>query len=118
VKNQIQMSARRPDIRLTSGADRDVAQIALHTESIWSQEQSFNYAAAITQTFAMLRDHPQLGRQREDIFPGCRSVQVEHHIVYYHQPHEDVISIVRVLHRRQDATTLVRDPGPLAPDEP
>jgi toxin ParE1/3/4 len=111
------MFARKPVVRLTPEADRDVEEISLHTEHTWGQERSFIYTSAITQTVGMLRDHPQLGRQRDDIFPGCRSVQVGQHIVYYHQPQADRISVVRVLHQRQNASTRVREPDPLGSDE-
>jgi toxin ParE1/3/4 len=85
---------------------------------MWGYEQSVIYASAITQTFAVLRDHPRLGRQRDDLFSGCRSVQVEQHVIYYHQPLAAVIQVLRVLHHRQDARTEVEESYPWADPEP
>ena len=60
----------------------------------------------------MLRDHPRIGRLRDDLFPGCRSVQVEQHVIYYDLPDDTTIFVRRILHARRDASAALRDPGP------
>jgi toxin ParE1/3/4 len=104
------MSAHKLEVRLTARARRDVENILLHTERTWGAEQTAAYDSAITRTLDLLRVHPQLGRPRDDLFSGSRSVQVEQHVIYYHHPQAAVIEVLRVLHRRQDASTLVGDP--------
>lgn len=105
------MSAHKPAIRLTSRAERDVENILLHTERSWGVEQSGTYANVIAQAFTLLSNHPQLGRQRDDLFPGCRGVRVEQHVIYYHQPRPHDIEIIRILHGRQDPTGNVEGPA-------
>ena len=63
-----------------------------------------------TEAFMMLREHPHAGRPRDDLFPGCRSVQVEQHVIYYHQPNATEIVVRRILHHRQDASAAVQEP--------
>ena len=53
----------------------------------------------------MLSQHPETGRHRDDLFPGCRSVQVAHHVIYYHQPDPTEIEVLRIL-------LIVRTPAP------
>jgi toxin ParE1/3/4 len=80
------MSARRSAIQLTPQADRDYENILLYTERTWGEKQSATYQASIAQALSALRDHPLVGRPRDDLFPGCRSIQAEQHIIYFHQP--------------------------------
>ncbi|MGH2615215.1 MAG: type II toxin-antitoxin system RelE/ParE family toxin [Thermomicrobiales bacterium] len=104
------MSARRLAVRFSRDADRDMASIALHTRRTWGEEQQLSYEAAIFQVLDMLSQHPQAGRPRDDLFPGCRSIQAEHHVIYYYQSQTDIVA-VRILHSRQDASAAVIDPG-------
>jgi hypothetical protein len=46
---------------------------------------------------------------RDDRFPGCRSLQVEQHVIYFCQPDPDEIEVIRILHQRQDAGVVVKD---------
>jgi toxin ParE1/3/4 len=85
------MSARRPAIRFTLEADDNVENISLYTWRNWGEEQAETYEAAIARTLELLREHPQAGRPRDDLFPGCRSIQVEQHVIYFHQPRADEI---------------------------
>ena len=104
------MSARRSAIRLTPQADRNYENILLYTERTWGEKQSATYQAAITQALSALRDHPRVGRSRDDLFPGCRSIQAEQHVIYFHQPRAGEIEVLRILHHRQDASAAVEEP--------
>lgn len=104
------MSARRLDVQLSRSALRDIDDILLYTRRTWGNRQRANYRAAIYQALTMLSQHPQAGRAREDRFPGCRSIQVEQHIIYFHQPRAGEIEVLRILHHRQDASPAVKDP--------
>lgn len=68
------------------------------------------YEAAVERAFRNLARYPRLGRARDDIFPGCRSLPVEQHLIYY-RPTEGEIVVARLLQGRQDATGMV-----IAPD--
>jgi plasmid stabilization system protein ParE len=54
--------------------------------------------------------YPEAGRPRDDLFSGCRGIQVEQHAIYDHQPDEATIIVRRILHQRQDAGMAVIDP--------
>jgi toxin ParE1/3/4 len=56
-----------------------------------------------------MRDYPLVGQARDNLFPGCRSVQAEQHVIYYYQSETEIV-VVRILHGRQDASTAVNDP--------
>jgi plasmid stabilization system protein ParE len=49
------------------------------------------------------------GQLRNDVFPGCREINVEQHVVLY-QPEAIEITVVRVLHKHQDPTGKVAKP--------
>ena len=104
------MFARRPAIHLTPQADRDYENILLYTERTWGEKQSATYQALIAQALSALRDHPQASRPRDDLFSGCRSIQAEQHIIYFHQPRAAEIEVLRILHHRQDASAGVKEP--------
>ena len=104
------MSARRSAIQLTPQADRDYENILLYTERTWGEKQNAIYQASIAQALSALRDHPLVGRPRDDLFPGCRSIQAEQHVIYFHQPRTGEIEVLRILHHRQDASAAVEEP--------
>ena len=49
---------------------------------------------------------PDLGRERDDLFPGCRALRIESHVVYYRVTTTEIV-VSRVLQVRQDATATV-----------
>lgn len=104
------MSVRNLAIRLTRTAERDLENIALYTRRSWGGKQHANYRTAIDHAFRMLAEYPRSGRPRNDVFPGCRSIQVEQHVIYYHQPEATEIVVRRILHYRQDASAAVEEP--------
>ncbi len=89
----------------------------MFSDLTWGEDRSAAYTATLQRAIAMLRDHPQIGRQRDDVFAGCRSIQVEQHVIYYHQPQAAVIEVLRVLHRRQEPTSAVGNPITSASEE-
>lgn len=46
-------------------------------------------------------DNPRLGKPRESIRPGYRSIQINRHVAYY-RTQTQRIEIVRVLHESMD----------------
>jgi toxin ParE1/3/4 len=90
------MSAHKPGIRFTPKADDDLKSISLYTWRSWGEEQATIYEAMIEKALEMLREHPRIGKVQDDLFPGCRSIRVEQHVVYYHQPQLDEVEIVRI----------------------
>lgn len=65
----------------------------------WDEAQADKYLAEIEAGIEKLRHNPKLGRPREEVRTGYRSLQVNQHIVYYVLT-PSVIRIIRVLHAR------------------
>jgi toxin ParE1/3/4 len=104
------MSARKLGVRFSREADQDMADISLYTRLNWGERQQLSYEDAILRVLDMLARHPRAGRARDDLFPGCRDISVKQHVIFYHQLETNEIEIVRVLHRRQDASSAVTPP--------
>jgi toxin ParE1/3/4 len=109
-RNQILMFARKLAVRLSREADRDVLDILLYTRRTWGTKQRATYETLIVQALDTLSQHPQTGQPRDDLFPGCRSFQVEQHVIYYYQRKATEIVVRRILHYRQDASAAVEEP--------
>ena len=104
------MSVREVNVRFTLAARRDLRSIALYTLRVWGRTRQESYRAALEKAFAMLRDHPRSGRPRDDLFPGCRSIQAGQHVIYYHQADATIV-VRRILHSRQDASAALDEPA-------
>ena len=105
------MSARRLRLILKPQARNDVHSALLYTREQWGAEQRARYKALLYRSMQDLIGYPELGRARDELYPGCRSHPVGQHIIYYHVT-EAAIVVVRILHRRQDATGEVKAPHP------
>lgn len=82
-------------------ARKDLIGIWLHTCEVWGEEQADKYLDELDAGIALLRDHPRLGRARDDVRQGYRSLAINQHVIFYTMQ-SDVIRIVRVLHARMD----------------
>ena len=87
--------------RLTPTADQDLAQIWRHTNEIWGRSQADKYLQLLEKGFVMLLHHPKLGRTRDEIRRGYRSLPIENHVIFYRIGDND-IEIVRILHQRME----------------
>ena len=105
------MSAHKVEVRLTSEALRDVEHILTYSHRTWGSRHRARYRAAIFRALDRLSSYPESGRPRDDRFLGCRSLQVEQHVLYFHQPRPDEIEVLRILHQRQDSSAAVKDPS-------
>jgi toxin ParE1/3/4 len=94
-------------IALSRLAEQDIQDILQYTLEQWGEEQLETYAAALNQALHTLEHNPHLGRSREDLYRGCRSLRVEQHIIFY-TVREDTLSVARVLHSKMDARRHVR----------
>jgi toxin ParE1/3/4 len=70
---------------------------------MWGEAQGATYMERIERAFRDLSQFPELGRAREEIFPGCRSYPVGEHVIYY-EIHDTSITIIRILNSRMHAT--------------
>ena len=99
--NRIPMSAHRRRVISSPRAELDHEDIVVSGEQRWGEEQAVAYSYLIDAAVVRLGSFPEIGNPRDDVFPGCRSVPVGQHIVYYRIMGETV-RIVRILHRRMN----------------
>jgi toxin ParE1/3/4 len=104
------MSVPELRVHLSHKADRDIEDIFLYSIRAWGEDQATVYQMAFDQALQSLHEYPHIGWTRDDVFPGCRSLAVKHHIMYYHQPGPNVVEVLRILHRRQDAQRMIDPP--------
>jgi toxin ParE1/3/4 len=80
-------------------------------QKIWDWVAENNPEAAsklikeITSKFALLRDHPHIGREQAKLLINLRSFVVKNYFIFY-QPFEDGIEILRVLHGSRDIESI------------
>jgi toxin ParE1/3/4 len=88
-------------LKLTDCAQSDLEQIADYTVINWGQSQADFYLEQLEKAFYSLLDNPYLGKSRDDIKAGYRSLLVEKHLVFYRLADEQ-LEIMRILHCRMD----------------
>jgi toxin ParE1/3/4 len=81
----------------------------LYTAQQWGSAQGESYSEEIDRALAELGEHPHVGRPRDDVRPGLRSLRVEQHVIYYRVDADSVI-VLRVLHRKMDAIHHIEEP--------
>ena len=95
-------SSRRLDF--TPDAEDDLRSILEYTRMSWGARQQDVYAEHIAAALQELNQFPDLGRPREEVSPGLRAYPVEQHVVYY-RADDQMVTIVRILHRKMNAST-------------
>lgn len=63
------------------------------------------YIATLLDKMLLLLQSPQLGRQRDDLRPGMRTMPVGNHVIFYKQVDKG-IKIIRVLSGYRDITSM------------
>lgn len=101
------MAKRKQGYELSSAADQDLEDIFNYTEREFGFDQAIDYLSGFDAIFARLVNNPELGKEREEIREGLRSVLKEKHIVFY-RILGNRIRIVRILHGSRDLQTFLR----------
>jgi toxin ParE1/3/4 len=91
-----------PRVTIRPAAKRDLVRIGRYTEARWGRPQRDRYLTMLDGRIADLADTPPIGRRRDEIREGLRSIHAGRHVVFY-RVGPDTIEIVRVLHERMDA---------------
>lgn len=96
--------------RLSAAADADMRKIAAHTLERWGKPQRDIYIAELFDAFSHLVDTPQIAAKIENIRKGYRKFPQGSHVIYFRESDTHKIEIIRVLHRRMDATAHLTSP--------
>lgn len=94
------MSARKLLV-LAPLAQDDYADIRLYTEDTWGEARWADYEGALVRALDALADNPQLGRARDDLRPGVRTLRFREHVIVYDVT-DELIRVARILHGRRD----------------
>jgi len=94
---------------LTQKARADLKSIAIYTQRKWGKEQRRIYARQFDDSFKMLSEKPSAGHKCDFIKHGYRKFPVTSHIVFYHNKNQSEIEIIRILHKRMDAKTVLKN---------
>jgi toxin ParE1/3/4 len=86
-------------------ADQDLLSIWSYGADEWSPDVADEHERILWRACERLLDNPELGRSRDELITGLRSILVEPHTVFYQiSPH--AIQIVRVVHQREDIESI------------
>ncbi len=87
--------------KLSEKATADIKGIYHYTHNQFGEDQAVQYHKGIEGAFSLIVEHPQLGKERQDVDNSTRSFLHQSHIIYY-ELRDDYIFILRVLHAQQD----------------
>lgn len=96
------------DYHLSSEADHDLEDIFDYTNSEFGTTQAFEYVSSFDKIFENLCSHPFMGRERNEIRSGLRSIVNERHVIFYRLLKKE-IRIVRILHGSKDLPRNFQD---------
>lgn len=92
-------------VRLLPRAQRDFRTIIRYSLAMWSQRQSDVYRERIAEALQELGAFVNLGRARDEISLGLRSLGVADHVIYYRVNAEEV-AVIRIAHAKLDPGEL------------
>ena len=97
------MAATRP-IAWSPAAKQDLRNLWRYYSKVASPEIADKLVREIELASNRLRSPPLLGRARDEVAPGLRSLLVHPYAVFYRNKN-DAVEIVRVLHEHRDFAT-------------
>jgi len=95
---------------LTNKAKADLKSIAAYTQRKWGKEQRRIYLKQFDDAFHLLANTPEAGTKCDFIKLGYRKFPNASHIIFYRSLSNAKIEVVRVLHKRMDVETNLRNP--------
>ncbi len=97
-----------PQFRLTEPALRDIEQIADYIARRSGLAQADRFLAKLDARFAKITQFPNLGRRRDEILAGLRSLTTDNYLILYQAVQQDV-EILRVVSGYRDLSALFTD---------
>ncbi len=86
---------------LSLQAELDINVLFDYTEKEFGFDQAITYVSEFEPIFHLLIENPELGKVRDEIKPGLRSIPKDSHVIFY-RIMRNHIRIVRILHSSQD----------------
>lgn len=79
-----------PKFRLTQPAIQDIEQIADYIASQSGLDKADRFLIKLDAKFAKIAQFPNIGRQRDEILPGLRSLSIDNYLILYMPIGQDV----------------------------
>jgi toxin ParE1/3/4 len=95
--------------KISQRALQDLNDIWLYTYTNWSIIQADRYYNIILDEIEFLSQEIYNGKSRDYIKIGYRSVNIKSHIVFYKISNENVLEVVRILHKMVDIETKLNE---------
>jgi toxin ParE1/3/4 len=102
------MPRRKRNVIWSPEAEQDLFDIWQYLASEASARTAGKYLRDINRACERVRTRPLLGRSRDDVMSGLRSVLIRPYVIFY-RVGESSIDIVRVLHGRRDLEAIFAD---------
>jgi toxin ParE1/3/4 len=93
-------------LRFSGRAELDLIEIGDFI-ALDSASNAGRFVAGLEEYCRVLEAHPLLGRAREELLPGLRSLPYRRYVIFYRVTADD-IEIVRVLHSARDIRRALR----------
>ncbi|HET8809228.1 MAG TPA: type II toxin-antitoxin system RelE/ParE family toxin [Flavobacteriaceae bacterium] len=94
-------SEKKRFYKLSLDAALDMEEIFDYSIEEFGAKQAHDYASKMHTLFLKLTEQPEIGRKRNEIKIGLRSLPIGEHIVFY-RILNDKIRILRILHGSRD----------------
>jgi toxin ParE1/3/4 len=91
--------------RITPTASRDIESIMDYLAEKVSFETAERFLEKINAKFELLTNFPQIGRRRDELYPGLRSAPLENYLIFYCLVLEG-IEVMRVVGGYRDLEAL------------
>ncbi|RDH75640.1 type II toxin-antitoxin system RelE/ParE family toxin [Mycolicibacterium moriokaense] len=87
---------------LSPAAQADLEDIFDYTCERWSADQAESYVREIQRAIERIAHSPFIGRSCDEVRAGYRRCAVGSHTLYYRVDRDELIDVVRILHKRMD----------------
>lgn len=93
----------------TEQAEADLAEVLDYLDQR-SPPAAERLATAINERCALLSQFPQMGRARDELASGLRSIAIERYIVFYRIT-THAVEVLRILYGARDIESIMKDEG-------
>ena len=91
--------------RITTTASRDIESIMDYLAERVNDDMAESFLRKMNAKFQLLMEFPQIGRRRDELYPGLRSIALEDYLIFYRLV-SGGIEVMRVLGGYRDLKGL------------
>ena len=95
--------------RISEKAIEDIENIWFFTYKKWSLKQADRYHRLIINEIEFIVDNYNLSKDVGYIRTGYRMSKVKSHLVFYKMSGDDIIEIIRILHKNMDIENRLKE---------